>query len=258
MKCLLGILFVFPVVAPAQDSDEIAKILQKDVIAVCDGINKKKETCPGSQLLPLPQSKRKADHGKKCSDTFRRTVGKTTTISDSQGVPLQVSEVTENELSEISGHLGGRARRYGLLNETFLVKNVCAQRAHMVSYDLQEECGVKGTKIFAVGDAGQVKEKMGLNYSWEAFHVANVVYVRRNGIVEPMVIDKLLSDDPIPLETWKAKLNSKGNVKFRVTGVSSRGPADPSSDAKLEKADANWAESNIQIKINESSILKRK
>lgn len=228
--------------------------LVKSVVTTSDGMNYKRIPCAKDQVLALPRPEKKQE--KRCSGSKSASSGQATLISTDDGKSVAATEVSEQELEELSNYLAGKARRYGLTEDSHVRKATCAPRAQMVALDFLHDCGVKSMKVFAKGNFGLVTEKLGNSYLWDDYHVANVVYVRKNGKLEPYVIDKLLSDGPLSLAAWKAKLNSSGSIQFKITDPSVRTPSDEPHPSFRDQELENWASKNITEKINEGVRLR--
>ena len=96
-----------------------------------------------------------------------------------------------------------------LFNEARAMKDIswnykgdgCYARAHLMARRFEEQ-GVKVDKVWIKGDL-RVPEA---NIAWN-FHVAPIVYVEnKNGDIERMVIDPSLTDKPVTVDEWSAKM----------------------------------------------------
>lgn len=186
MALRLFFIFIALILAGAARADEIADLLQDSMIQACDRLNSPhKAGCPLDKTEP---KKSDCPLGKDVAD----------------------GALSPEDAQKLFRSVRAQKSRYALSGE-YVADRVCAQRAQLVASDLQDACKLKTEKIFvqpsrnSLGMRNTLKvEADGRTYSWDKYHVANVVKVTKDGKTESYVFDPLLFKDAVPLKTWEA------------------------------------------------------
>lgn len=224
--------------------------------ATCQKINGRgQNSCNGSSAgLSVA-----AYSSKRCLvDRKTQTVRPTQMLSlkSESGLEFKASVLTPEELTELEAYVSrsDKTKRYGLSEQMLVRKSTCAQRAMNVAGDLLNDCQVQSAKIFAQGPMRNIKGKCGETYTWDDsflwmnpnYHVANLVYVEKNGKREPYVIDRLLFFKAVPLEEWKDKVDSNRNLKYSITGPTVTTPSQIQNEKNLPEINMRWADAGIE------------
>lgn len=221
-------------------ADDIGDLIQNSVVKACDQINKKKSGCvlqkatkpaavkddnaadrastsntDTSSPAPANPTDVAAAVGATLSrcDSQRADLPPTAPLSNSSEQNMDLSTLTPAEAQQVFQFVSRQKSRYGL-SGNYVADRVCAQRAQLVAYDLQQVCKVKSAKIFVQPSRSWLTLGLGRNdlqvdandkhYRWDNFHVANIVMVHDGAGDEPYVIDPLLFQQPVPLKQWEA------------------------------------------------------
>lgn len=225
---ILLFLMMMPLRVFAQDSDPIKALIQNSLVDTCERLNK-----PNSSPCRLNQKKiQKAEippamieENKEVSlprcNPNRDDVPKLISMKSSNDQDVPVSSLSPEEAQEVFNHFSKQGSRY-ILTNSWMAQRACAQRAQLMAADLLKDCKIRSGKIFVRPSRSALTLWMGRNvlevsakgkqYSWDNFHVANIIYVEENGKSKPYVLDPLLFDGPAPLEKWEAlvKTNDPG------------------------------------------------
>ncbi len=103
----------------------------------------------------------------------------------------------------------------------------CYARAHRMAM-VMDEMGVISGKAFLEGDLYMDFKNVDptINPGWH-YHVASVVFVRKNGKLTPTVLDPSLFDRPVSFNEWKALILKKPKSKLRSEYFTNRFAYDP-------------------------------
>lgn len=224
--------------------------------ATCQKFNgRNQNTCSGAAagLSQATYSFRRCLVDKK-SQTVRPT--QMQTLKSESGQEFKASILSASELTELEEYVSrsDKTKRYGLSEHMLVRKSTCAQRAMNVAGDLLNDCQVQSAKIFAQGRMRNVKGKCGETYAWDDsflwmnsnYHVANLVYVEKNGKAEPYVIDRLLFFKAVPLNEWKDKVDSDRNLKYSISGPTVTTPSQIQNEKNLPEINMKWADAGIE------------
>lgn len=255
-KIIFSFLLLLPIFSLSQISQQKNNAEAKsDLISAiikCESISKPKSKCSAASRVPdtyLQNSNTKDE-----SFILNVKLGSKAGIdsnfekSASTHITAPVTVVSLDQLNQISKNFfKDKVGRYGLTDNPYLRQSVCAQRSLLLAHDLEKDLDIKSIKIFAVGNMGKIKEKMGYEYNWNKYHVANIVYAKTSdGKIKPYVLDRILSDNPIPLESWQAQVSTNNkSIDFYLTDPKVK---TPSTINKIlpTKFDTYWAEQNIE------------
>lgn len=221
--------------------DSIESLIQKNVVEVCDKLNKPKQsTCEYRDLKPQ-KLQEVATAAEATNQTLNRCDRNRTDVPDNiqeanfQETPMQVSRLSVEEASQVYAYIAKQKTRYAL-NSDWVASRVCNQRAELIAGDLLSDCKVQSAKIFVLPSRnlytlGLMKNSLEVSagdktYTWTSHHVANVIYVEVNGNVEPYVIDPLLFKKPVPLATWEKTIKQNDTrATSRVTSSATYRPS---------------------------------
>jgi hypothetical protein len=271
---LIGRLFLIISIFSAFNvyADSIEDIIQRDVVNACDKINKPKmnSSCPLSngnketRADSLQEAAESANVNLKRCDPNREDLPPDKEMKNVRGESFPVSTLKLEEAEEVFQHFRKQQRRYAL-NEQWVADRVCAQRSQIMATDLLNECRIRSAKAFIVPSTSWMSlgmsrntlevEADGKKYRWDKFHVANVIYVEKDGKSEPYVMDPILSKKIIPLAEWEATVKkSDPSAETRITSgsvyrLSQAGVDDPSRPPRSDEAifDLEQARHNAAI-----------
>lgn len=239
--------------APAAPDRSLENLIQDTVVRACDRINTKRSTC-GQMRAEAPRTAPPvvAEVLKRC-DPKRQDAPPSQSVNNSENRAFDVSVVSAQEAQQVFDFIRPQKSRYALTGAG-VANRVCAQRAQMVAFDLLDQCKMKSAKIFVQPSRSRLAlglwrnslevEVNGQSYSWDKYHVANVIYVRQvDGRTEPYVLDPLLFQEPVPMATWEALLKKTdprassfltSPSTYTASGISSDDPTKPLSTAQAE------------------------
>ena len=129
----------------------------------------------------------------------------------------------------------------------------CYARAHLMARRFEEE-GVRVDKVWIKGDLSVKDNNPPINWN---FHVAPIVYVEENGIIQKMVIDPSLFDRPVTVAEWDKKM-SKNTIKGSVETAFPF----PENSAFFERSTLSFSSSDPylpldNIQMNEKDKMKK-
>lgn len=84
------------------------------------------------------------------------------------------------------------------LNADYKRKSECSDRAHIWSWEMFKEKGIKSEKVFAFFTATWITKN---RLKWW-FHVAPLVTVNTGSGTEKLVMDYMFNDRPLPIKSW--------------------------------------------------------
>lgn len=239
--------------APATSDRSLENLIQDTVVRACDRLNTKRSACgqtraeaPRAAPLPTPEAL------KRC-DPKRQDQPPAQAVSNSENRPFDVSVVSIEEAKQVFDFIRPQKSRYALTGAG-VANRVCAQRAQMVAFDLLDQCKMKSAKIFVQPSRSRLAlglwrnsldvEVNGQSYSWDKYHVANVIYVSQaDGRTEPYVIDPLLFQEAVPLATWENLLKKTdprassyltSPSTYTASGISEDDPSKPIRTGQAE------------------------
>ncbi|MBX3040401.1 MAG: hypothetical protein KF789_06800 [Bdellovibrionaceae bacterium] len=210
---LFSLLFMTAGPAFAEDYVSIEQLIN-----TIDGVNRSN----------APDTRTDCDKGKEQALTpvQKEPTQKFQTIKNPLDKDVKISVLSEEKAKELFKRL--KAEGLNLKKDC-----VCAQRAHLMSFIMEQE-GIESGKVFAVPRSGLLmagtmfgghvvpntpgNEKG--SRSWK-YHVAPFVYVEKDGKIEEYVFDPLLFKEPVPRTEWEKMLTShpdSSNLRFTATG----------------------------------------
>ncbi|KYG65743.1 hypothetical protein AZI86_01315 [Bdellovibrio bacteriovorus] len=242
----------------------IEELIQRNVVDACDKLNKPKTTCQVHKELkpkksavvetaaaeaPIEETLQ-AKNLNRC-DSSRADIPAQTEMTSYSEKKFPVSRLTESDVQDVFKYVNKQKSRY-LIKDGWAATGVCAARSHLIADDIAKDCKVESGKVFVSPSRSAATlwmfknslwvEAKGRKFRWDEFHVANVVYVEKNGQAEPYVIDPILFDKAVPLNQWEALVKSQDPsasswvTSSRAFGQSDRHEDDPNGFMNTQRA----------------------
>lgn len=261
----------------------IEELIQRDVVDACDKLNKPKTTCQApKELKPVAtvdvagtddtapaSSDALARQGQSLSrcDRAREDIPAHAEMTSYSEKTFPVSRLSENEVQDVFKYVSKQKSRY-VLNNGWAASGVCAARSHLIADDIAKDCKISSGKIFVSPSRSAMTlwmaknslwvEAKGRKFRWDEFHVANVVYVEKNGQTEPYVIDPMLFDKAVPLKQWESLVKSHdSSASSWFTTSKAFTPADRHEDDPQNLMNTQQAHEEIEKAKHDERIMRK-
>lgn len=261
--------------ALARGEESIEDLIQRDVVEVCEKLNKplqsacgrpvfKERAVAGAQgeaaLTEVVEARGRCDRER--SDAPAEVV-----TANFLGTPMPVSVLSKKEAAQVFSYVTNQKSRYAI-EASWAGAKVCNQRAELIAADILSDCKVRSAKIFVepsrnwwllgfAKDTLEVQTK-DVKYVWPNHHVANIIYVESNGGAEPYVMDPLLFNKPVPLALWEKTIKKNDpSATSRITSSSTYRPSFANEDDPTQAPNAARALKDLDKARRDAKILEQ-